>query len=150
MLKTTTLLITLFLLGCNLQEGREIDPRLEGAVKMWEKDTGYRVDFPIRIVDHIGGKDVRGRCYHWPNKKVEVTQDYFDQNSDFEVQMVPMVYHELGHCVFDLEHVDHSFDKDGNPVSFMSKTTPNYWDYSVDLDYYIAEYLDRAGIQYYE
>jgi len=115
--------------SCNKDEELFIDPALqeyfdrfvvEGATRNVTVDyTKSRVSGYMRL---IGEPGVIGQCAHSekePNK-VFIDQIYWSTATDLEKEFV--VFHELGHCVLNREHLDDA-DNQGNCVSIMTSGT---------------------------
>ena len=67
----------------------------------------------------ITSPNVIGQCAHDPGTPTTVIIDksYWDNASDLEKEF--LVFHELGHCVLNRDHLDES-DPFGNCISIMT------------------------------
>jgi hypothetical protein len=95
---------------------------VEGAARNVAVDyTESRVSGYLRIINSPG---VIGQCAHSDTKPntVIIDQLYWNTATDLEKEFV--VFHELGHCVLNREHLDNS-DNMGNCVSIMTSGTGN-------------------------
>lgn len=73
-------------------------------------------------IKEINTPNVIGRCAHDPKKPntVIVDRTYWDSGTDLEREF--LVFHELGHCVLNREHLDEA-DAHGNCISIMTSGT---------------------------
>jgi len=93
---------------------------VEGALRNVTVDyDSSRVSGYIRL---ITAQNVIGQCAHDETKPNTVIIDrvYWNTATDLEKEFV--VFHELGHCVLDREHLDTS-DSHGNCISIMTSGT---------------------------
>jgi len=81
--------------------------------------TASRVSGYIRL---ITTPNVIGQCAHDADQPNTVIIDkiYFDSANDLNREF--LVFHELGHCVLNREHLDDADDK-GNCISIMTSGT---------------------------
>lgn len=117
--------------SCNKDENIDlfVDPALqeyfdrfvvEGALRnVTVNYTESRVSGYLKIITQSG---VIGQCAHNDTKPntVIIDQLYWNTATDLEKEFV--VFHELGHCVLNREHLDNS-DNQGNCVSIMTSGT---------------------------
>jgi hypothetical protein len=115
--------------SCNKEDELFIDPALqeyfdrfmvEGASRNVTVDyVKSRISGYMRL---IGEPGVIGQCAHSESEpnKVFIDQLYWNTATDLEREFV--VFHELGHCVLNREHLDDS-DNQGNCVSIMTSGT---------------------------
>ena len=129
------ILATLFIItsiGCEKDETEvvEVDSRLqiyfdrfaeEGAIR------GVTIDYNTvkisgKIEDITDGSKVAGQCQSNSARANTLIVDlgFWNQSSDIEKEFV--IYHELGHCYLDRDHLDDSND-DGTCVSMMHSGT---------------------------
>lgn len=90
---------------------------VEGATRNVTVDfTASRIAGYLRIITQSG---VIGQCAHSDSKPNTVIIDklYWNTATDLEKEFV--VFHELGHCVLNREHLDEA-DNQGNCVSIMT------------------------------
>ncbi len=93
---------------------------VEGALRNVTVDyVASRVSGYLRVITQ---PNVIGQCAHDPTKPNTVIVDriYWDTATDLEREFV--VFHELGHCVLNREHLDAS-DAQGNCISIMTSGT---------------------------
>ena len=72
--------------------------------------------------------------------KVLIDWQHWRKASYYEREL--LMFHELGHCVFDFEH-DNRTDKDGNPVSIMHAHENFASLYASRRDYYLNEFYGK-------
>jgi hypothetical protein len=84
-----------------------------------------------------------GECWTWEEKKrlkhtIKIDQSYWDSADDNEKEW--LIYHELGHCVKDLDHLEETFP-DGSPTSIMASFIPENATYLLrdSRTYYISQ-----------
>ena len=128
------ILILLVMTGfwsCNKDENLtlKVDPKLqeyfdrfvvEGAARNVTVDyEASRISGYLKIITQPG---VIGQCAHSETKPntVIIDQIYWNTATDLEKEFV--VFHELGHCVLNREHLDEA-DNQGNCVSIMTSGT---------------------------
>ncbi|MFZ1676674.1 MAG: hypothetical protein WBP41_09760 [Saprospiraceae bacterium] len=70
-------------------------------------------------IKEINSPNVIGQCAHDPKKPNTVILDrtYWNNGTDLEKEF--LVFHELGHCVLNREHLDEA-DAHGNCISIMT------------------------------
>jgi hypothetical protein len=94
--------------------------KVEGAARNVTVDfTASRIAGYLRIITDTG---VIGQCAHSDSKPNTVIIDkiYWGTATDLEKEFV--VFHELGHCVLNREHLDQA-DNQGNCISIMTSGT---------------------------
>ena len=90
---------------------------VEGAARNVRVDyDSSRISGYLKIITQAG---VIGQCAHSETKPntVIIDQIYWNSATDLEKEFV--VFHELGHCVLNREHLDEA-DNQGNCVSIMT------------------------------
>lgn len=120
----------LIALSCNKDDPEKfIDPRLVEYFDRFVDEASQRgiaisyeeppVNGYIRL---ITSQDVIGQCAHQNDEPNTVIIDkiYFDQASDLEKEFV--IFHELGHCVLNRDHIDVS-NSEGHCISIMTSGT---------------------------
>ena len=116
--------------GCEIEEPAEVN-NLYIAAELQPYFDLFEVEAAARGLDYnlseenlegyllrIADDDVIGQCAFNTEQPRRVTIDvtFWRRASDFEKEMV--VFHELGHCVLDRDHVDDA-NPDGTCVSIM-------------------------------
>ena len=111
-MKTTTLnLILLCLVGCGINkvEKHELSPVFVEAdlleyVELFEDYYGVDVNITVGFTTLEG--IVVGVCRKWSNgkKEVYVDIDFYEEYKEDYYAIHQLVWHELGHCIFNLEH----------------------------------------------
>ena len=92
----------------------------EGALRNVVVDyKASRVEGYIRL---ITTPNVIGQCAHDENKPNTVIIDRFYWNTATDLEREFLVFHELGHCVLNREHLDDA-DIHGNCTSIMTSGT---------------------------
>ena len=109
-------IIVMALLSCR-QDGVipdvSVDERLLTHFEQFTHEAAMRgilLDFasaPVEgKIENIGDADVSGQCQHKSNQPntVMIDLDYWERASGYEREFI--VFHELGHCVLEREHLD--------------------------------------------
>ena len=94
--------------------------KVEGASRGVTVDyTESRIAGYLRVILSPG---VIGQCAHSEKEEntVIIDKTYFNSATDLEKEFV--VFHELGHCVLNREHLDDA-DNQGNCISIMTSGT---------------------------
>lgn len=83
------------------------DSRFDSYVQSFEDEYGSKVTVPI--VFKATERGHAGVCIKWTNgyREININKIYWDSIN--ELQREQLIYHELGHCVLDLGHVDNHF-----------------------------------------
>ena len=132
------------LAGCG-QDPVQQDPRthigvpgeLQEYVQEFEAHLGRSIgDVPLGFADL--DEDKAGICTTYPSghKEVEIDQKYWQEIS--YNQRFNLIFHELGHCVLNLDHNMVLLD-DNCPSSFMFDTIIGDNCLDLHLDEYIGE-----------
>lgn len=119
-------------------------PEILPHVEQFELDTGSVVTTEIRFTDKViaGNPSVLGACYYY-GKLIVINRHSFEGKSP-ELQEM-LIYHELGHCLFRLEH-DNRSTQDGYRASLMNRYLLTEEDYqAMGRDYYIQEFLSKIN-----
>lgn len=148
--------ISVVLSGCVPEDGWS-DSRLDIVVAQFEREYGSAVDYPVLVSDNLDGRlglcsrRVDGKTVRIDSGLIE-RFEIFREDSAYDMAhlITPVVYHELAHCSFGLDHYDDTFAS-GLPKSFMcSKFHPTV-DWEVfGYRYYKQELAERAGVEYHE
>jgi hypothetical protein len=143
------LFFALLLTSCGAIQGGSIQPvesdfDFQPYIDDFEIAIGVHVDVPIDIMPgyyfsrrQTDGVRTDGQCVH--GKRVIINEDVIkealskDNTYDW---MLPLIYHELGHCVLNLRH-DDTLIKRGIPASWMYpyQQTPHTW-HQMGYDFY--------------
>lgn len=116
-----------------------IDSTFQSYYDAFEKDFGVRVTLPIGF-DKLR-ESIAGQCerYSDGSRLIRIDYDYWQDLPDSA--RVELVYHELGHCVFNREH-DTRTDTDKNgrvcPHSIMYPVNFGSPCYDSNLSSYLA------------
>lgn len=128
---------------------RDVADAFEPIVARFEEEFSVKVRFPVRF--YIAKDSSVGQCASWRSgaRMVRIDVRRYPPLTDSQKEMV--IYHELGHCVLNLEHDagTTTFDnvKGEWPRSIMH---PMMFDeiealvYKTNRKYYIKELKDAA------
>lgn len=128
---------------------RVVDPVLEPLVKRFEEEFKVRVFFPVRFYSALD--NAVGSCTSWVNgaRLVRIDSKRFETLNDTQKEQV--MYHELGHCLFNLPHNDRrvtfSNVSDDWPASIMNSMAFDPIEalvYKLNRRYYITELKNAA------
>lgn len=148
------LLAVVFLSGCGRQfepkqpQIRDIAVELEPYVSHFETTYNIRVNIPVKFAE-LQGNTV-GLCQMWSNGERVITIDrsFFDietANAEYDLHIEQVVFHELGHCVLNLDHTDTELSN-GWPSSIMYPYSFGYsTQYANNLNYYYNELINNAN-----
>jgi hypothetical protein len=89
-----------------------IDPAVQTYVDEWHADAVATVGHDIPITDlviefaDLSSSDEQGHCQTFADGTpiIQIDQYFFDHNDPEPIQT--LVYHELGHCILRLSHID--------------------------------------------
>mgnify|MGYP006192221003 CR=1 FL=1 len=95
----------------------------------------------LRLSINWEGMDVAGLCTQYSDGSAVISIDGPTWISINDVNRERLVYHELGHCALDLDHIDQSLEP-GLMTPILYENT--YWDYIDDYDYIIKELFFNA------
>lgn len=109
-------------------------------IKNFEKIFNVKVDVPVYFVKEFSKKNILGRCYYEPFSKIEIKRKSWEKMNHYEQEI--LMWHELGHCILDLEHTNKQFPS-GMPISLMYPVVLNPYYYKTHRKYYIKELKER-------
>lgn len=94
---------------------KKTNPLFSAYVKQFESDFNVKVKIPIvfeKLNPHYAGT-----CYIWSDgyRQISINKNHWDSYS--EEQREQLIFHELGHCVYNLGHND--LHENNCPVSIM-------------------------------
>lgn len=119
--------ILMFLFGCGHPQQLTIDPTFQDLISRFEKDGNRTIkDLVVKFgyISTPGGKPgtyVVGECEQGlGTPTVTILPAYW--NSATDLQREELMYHELGHCILERDHVEEELS-DGCPVSIMDPYT---------------------------
>lgn len=117
----------------------EVDPRLEPYVQRFEKHATFQVD---NLVAGFGdtkkeGKNVIGVCYHSITPEIVINLEYWNKEDDLGRE--ELMFHELGHCIYDLEHDTRVLVDEWCPFSVMHPYVLPFGCYELFHDHYIEQ-----------
>lgn len=105
------ILLLLFPLSCSTVTNIKYQLELSSFVRSFEKQCNCTVDVPItieKIPSNEPGYTTLGLCYafRWPKvfRSIKIDVDYWQKANFYQKEST--VFHELAHCVLDLEHTD--------------------------------------------
>ena len=83
------------------------DASFTDQVVEFEKTFKLKVSVPI-VFEKLDSNKA-GACYKWSDgyREIRINPEYWDTYSVFEREQ--LVFHELGHCIFNLDHDDSIF-----------------------------------------
>jgi len=122
------IIIMLSVMACRKDEAIQlfVDSSLQEYFDRFAEEGGKRnvvVDYEAaRISGYIRlitSPNVIGQCAHDPNEPGTVIIDRTYWNSSTDLEREFLVFHELGHCVLDRDHLDEA-DGQGNCISMMT------------------------------
>ncbi|NNL92377.1 MAG: hypothetical protein HKO66_09115, partial [Saprospiraceae bacterium] len=113
------------ILGCSKTDIVETDVELQPYFDIFASEgekRGFIVDYEAEriegLLQDILSSSVQGQCFRNESKpkKVIIDTEYWANATDLEREFI--IYHELGHCFLNRDHLDSS-DNKGNCVSIM-------------------------------
>lgn len=137
---------TLFFLGCEPDESTEayVDIDLSYYFRIFEEEAEKRnieVDMTLveGYVEQVSGNGVVGQCTRREGElnRVAVDRNYWRNLSTLDKEF--LVFHELGHCVLNREHIEDE-NKEGFCISLMGSGVGCKSNYS---NMTRTEYLDE-------
>lgn len=123
------------------------DPELQPYFDLFAEEAklrGLEVNYEAEriegLIQDIPNSNIQGQCFHNEDKpkKVIIDVNYWRNANEFEKEFI--IYHELGHCFLDREHLDAS-SQDGTCVSIMhsSPQACNFELSSINREEYLDE-----------
>lgn len=101
------------------------DPELQPYFDLFAEEAslrGFEVNYEAEriegLIQDIPNSNIQGQCFHNEDKpkKVIIDINYWRNANEFEKEFI--IFHELGHCFLDRDHLDSS-SQDGTCVSIM-------------------------------
>lgn len=129
----------------NPTQYRHVDAALEPYVQRFEAVLGKPINFTVTLADidhnYVGLCTVGGSSPA-PGRYIQISSYYYPSRSDSDIEQV--VFHELGHCELDRQHVN-ILDSNGYPISIMYYMEFGYmqW-YTTNHSAYVAELFKNA------
>lgn len=120
----------------------EFVPYYERFTDVYNVNTKFVAGWFADTYTNSGGNAV-GICYSYTDgsRRIEIDRDYWNASSDLGKEQ--LMFHELGHCVFNLDHNETTIDLQNYgtiPASIMwPYTFGENWYYSELKDYYLKE-----------
>ncbi len=111
--------------ACGEEDLVETDAELIPYFELFAEEAaerGFFVDYEAEriegLIQDIPNTSVQGQCFFNERipKKVVIDVDYWENASKLEKEFI--IYHELGHCFLDRDHLDEA-QVDGTCVSIM-------------------------------
>lgn len=120
------------------REGYSINPDTLPYIAEFENTYNtYVYNIPVTIRPITTGPI--GLCITIANGLKEIIlDDSFWYNDASEIQRKTLMFHELGHCIFNLQH-NHFYLNDGCPGSIMHEYMPHTYCLERHWDYYLNE-----------
>ena len=119
------IMLTTIFNSCASEDSLETDIELQPYFQLFADEAMKRnivVDYEAARIEgllmNIEASNVKGQCFKNEKKprKVLIDIEYWNDSSEFEKQFI--IFHELGHCFLNREHLDTS-NPDGTCVSIM-------------------------------
>ncbi len=110
---------------CEPEDLIETDAVLQPYFDIFKEEAelrGFAVDYEAEriegLLQQIPNSNVQGQCFHNTSKpkKVVIDVDYWNNANESQKEFI--IFHELGHCFLDRDHLDES-DSSGNCLSIM-------------------------------
>lgn len=125
MLRRNLAIAAILLTSCGKPpvQSAEVVPYLQAFNEQY---SGLNVDafkLDVELVDQLDGvsdesaSHTPGECMPYNSHKIELSRSLWDKMSD--TMRKSLVFHELGHCVFNRVHLDTKYS-DGCPTTLMS------------------------------
>jgi len=117
--------LTGLMMSCEEPETIFVSPELEPYFERFAIEAGsrgfvfdYEADRIEGFINDIAERDVSGKCTFNSEEPDRITVDltFWRQANDLEKEF--LVFHELGHCFLNREHLDQS-NNDGSCLSIM-------------------------------
>lgn len=137
--------------SCSEEDIVETDAELVPFFELFKIEAearGYFVDYEAEriegLIQDIPSASVQGQCFHNEKKpkKVIVDLDYWNNASKLEKEFI--IFHELGHCFLNRDHLDDA-ETDGSCVSIMH-SNPGVCFFELTSDNR-TDYLDELFFQ---
>jgi hypothetical protein len=149
MKKIIIFFLLLFPFSCSSLKNFGYQVELYSFVKKFEEECNCKVDVPIsieKIASDEKGYKTLGVCYGFRMPKffrsIKIDRSYWAEATFYEKEAT--IYHELAHCVLDLEHTNEWIDGYlifGRPKSLMYPYSfPQYESFRKE---YIKELFSR-------
>jgi len=149
--KYISLFFFVFLLGtviysCGEEDLVETDAELIPYFEIFAAEAALRgitVDYQAEriegLIQDIGDPNIQGQCFQNEKKpkKTIIDLQYWNRSTELEKQFI--IFHELGHCFLEREHLD--TDKNGTCISIMH-SNPNACNFMLTEDNR-EDYLDE-------
>lgn len=145
----STVLVVAIVGLCNILDS-DVDPRFREEVQEFEERYDTEINFPVKMVSHrklilmhSGSSPDRlvGICKKsLLNRRVLFSKKQLEK---YNVSMEQIVFHELGHCKFDLQHDHSTLLGRGIPPSIMWPNLMSPATYNKNKKYYRQELADK-------
>lgn len=149
-MKMIIAVISIFTISCGPKypkNGYETNEAFKPFVSSFEQNMSVKNRVPV-VFKNLEGSNI-GLCHRYANNVsanwIEIDEDYWSYLDDMGKE--ELIYHELGHCVFGLDHDDSEININGNTIekTIMNSYHFGYrWYYQTYRDYYIDELRSRA------
>lgn len=121
-MKLINLLSTFILLsGCGTMRALIIEEEFRPYYNEFKEDYGLYPNISIMMADDDVFRTVQIAAHcrkSKPHRVIEVKRSKWDKFTDLQKKII--VYHELGHCLFNRDHVEHKL-QDNCPESIMNE-----------------------------
>ena len=141
------LISTVLLSACSKEANYVVEEEISVYFEKFEAaaaERGHEIDLKAIHIEgyfsDIEANGVVGQCktYSDGTHDIVIEKTYWNRKNDLEKEY--LIFHELGHCVLNREHLDNQ-DQQGNCISMMQSGTSNCDDnYTTST---IENYLDE-------
>jgi len=116
--------MTVLTISCNTNDEVLTDAELVPFFEIFAEEAelrGFTVDYEAEriegLIQDIADSNIQGQCFHNQKKpkKVIIDLDYWEDADYYEKEFI--IFHELGHCFLDRDHLDTT--ENGMCVSIM-------------------------------
>ena len=117
--------VSTLIYSCSKDDVVETDAELVPYFELFANEAakrGFVVDYSAEriegLLQDIPNTTVQGQCFHNENipNKVVIDIDYWNNASKLDKEFI--IYHELGHCFLNRDHLDDA-NVDGSCISIM-------------------------------
>lgn len=138
------LFFLVFLTSCHRPITYHIEPEFIRHIATFEAVTGHPVNLDMSF--GTTPSDIAATCFKRnTGNYIIVNEAWWDKAVDSSHEQV--IFHELGHCIFDMVHDSNRIILDGvsAPESIMYPKTFGFETYYINhRDYYFSQYLNIA------
>lgn len=147
LLKYLVLLPLIFILSCGEEDVVQTDVELQPYFDIFKSEAearGFTVDYEAEriegLIQDIPDASIQGQCFRNESKPRKVIIDLNYWNNATKADKEFIIFHELGHCFLNRDHLDES-NPDNTCVSIMH-SNPGVCNFNLNEDNR-EEYLDE-------